>query len=122
MKLNIEEFKQHYIACLLWSSMDDNDTPLDHNWTAQDLSQDALDQIHQDCHIFLYNIPYYISVGLVPVDTARLAYDFWLTRNGHGAGFWDGDWRDDIGADLTKLSKSFSHQDPYVGDDGEIYL
>ena len=26
-----------------------------------------------------------------PVDEYA-GHDFWLTRNGHGAGFWDGDW------------------------------
>lgn len=32
-------------------------------------------------------------------------HDLWLTRNGHGAGFWDGDWRDhDV---LCNVSEQF---------------
>lgn len=35
------------------------------------------------------------------------ARDFWYTRNGHGAGFWDGDWEKSIGEKLTSISKMF---------------
>lgn len=39
------------------------------------------------------------------------AHDFILTCNGHGAGFWDGDWHDPWGDKLTALCKSFPHLD-----------
>ena len=29
-------------------------------------------------------------------DDTMGAHDFWLTRNGHGAGFWDGDWPEEF--------------------------
>lgn len=59
----------------------------------------------------------------------RLGHDFWLTRNGHGAGFWDGDWdRDEpdigpmlLGDRLTTLAKNYGECDLYIGDDGKIY-
>ena len=57
-----------------------------------------------------------------PETVGHAAHDFWLTRNGHGAGFWDGDWPDEIGKQLTALSKEFGEQWLYVGDDGLIYL
>ncbi len=47
--------------------------------------------------------------------------DFWLTRCGHGAGFWDGDWKEPHAAALDALSKQFGNVDLYVGDDGKIY-
>ena len=53
-------------------------------------------------------------------DISSLAYDFWLTRNGHGAGFWDGDWGE-VGDKLTELCKPYGSVDVYVGDDGLIY-
>jgi len=40
------------------------------------------------------------------------AHDFILTRNGHGAGFWDGGWHEPMATKLTELSKKF----------GEIYI
>lgn len=49
-----------------------------------------------------------------------VGYDFYLTRNGHGAGFWDrglgelGDW-------LTGIAKPYGAASVYVGDDGSLY-
>jgi hypothetical protein len=49
-------------------------------------------------------------------------HDFWLTRNGHGAGFWDGDWPEPLATVLTDAAHAFGELSPYVGDDGLIYL
>lgn len=55
-------------------------------------------------------------------DTYAMAgHDFWLTRNGHGAGFWDGDWPESCADALTEASKAFGECSPYVGDDGKVY-
>jgi hypothetical protein len=51
----------------------------------------------------------------------QAGYDFWLTRNGHGAGFWDGDWPEPAATYLTKESKKFGTANLYLGDDGLIY-
>ncbi len=48
--------------------------------------------------------------------------DFWLTRNGHGCGFWNGDWPEPHGEALTDAAKAFPERDLYVGDDGKVYL
>ena len=53
----------------------------------------------------------------------EIAHDFWLTRNGHGAGFWDGRYSDtQLGDLLTEVAKKFGEAYLYVGDDGLIYL
>lgn len=33
--------------------------------------------------------------------------DFYLTRNRHGAGFWDSNWPNDVGQRLTKASHTY---------------
>ena len=43
-----------------------------------------------------------------------------LTRNDHGAGFWDGDY--EHGDRLTELSRKFKEVTAYVGDDGKIHI
>ena len=53
-------------------------------------------------------------------DDTMGAHDFWLTRNGHGAGFWDGDWPVN-GDKLTEISKVYGECNLYVGDDGKVY-
>lgn len=53
----------------------------------------------------------------------RAGHDFYLTRHGHGAGFWDGDWEKVAGEALTRASKAFSETSPYVyrnADTGEL--
>jgi hypothetical protein len=41
-------------------------------------------------------------------------HDFWLTRNHHGAGFWDGDWEQSAGEKLTALAESFGEFNLYT--------
>ena len=41
---------------------------------------------------------------------AQAGHDFWLTRNGHGAGFWDGDWPK-YGKMFTEISELFGTAD-----------
>ncbi len=37
----------------------------------------------------------------------QAGHDFWLNRNGHGAGFWDGDWPEPAATTLDAASKAF---------------
>jgi hypothetical protein len=65
----------------------------------------------------------------VGYTTERLAHDLWLTRNGHGAGFWDrkftygedGDPIPELGDELTALAEALGTVDVYKGDDGRAY-
>jgi hypothetical protein len=51
---------------------------------------------------------------------ARAGHDFWLTRNGHGAGFWDRGLGD-LGERLSKAAKVYGEVYLYPGDDGKVY-
>jgi hypothetical protein len=51
----------------------------------------------------------------------QAGHDFWLTRCGHGAGFFDGDWPE-AGDHLTDACKKFREVNLHVGDDGFIYF
>lgn len=64
-------------------------------------------------------------------SASQAGHDFWLTRNGHGTGFWDHylEFSDDdreqvrtIGKLLTDASHKFGQCDLYAGDDGKIYI
>jgi hypothetical protein len=47
--------------------------------------------------------------------------DLWLTRNRHGAGFWDRELGE-IGKRLTDAAHALGERDSYLGDDGFIHL
>ena len=50
-------------------------------------------------------------------DSGDIGHNFWLTRNHHGTGFWDGDY-EPYGDELTDIAHKFGESDPYVGSDG----
>ena len=117
MKSPISIFLDAYIQAALWSSSDDNDTPLNETYNAGDISGDLMDKMIQDCCAFF-------TESKLPANMiSQAGHDFWLTRNGHGTGFWDkpeiyGEAR---AQELSKLAEKFGALDLYVGDDGSIY-
>lgn len=123
----LDEFAKAYIQTALWSSIEDDDIPLDENYSEDDLAPECLAKMVADCARFQsenaddLNPDNCLKYGPDFGPMGRAGHDFWLTRNGHGAGFWDGDWVDIVGERLTKASKTFGECDLYVGDDGKIY-
>lgn len=113
----IDEFKSAYIECMLWSSQSDDDGSVTDEHSIMDLSTEALRQIVDDCKDFQESN----SELMEGLDAESCGHDFWLTRNGHGAGFWDRGYGD-IGKALTLASKTYGECYPYVGDDGLICL
>lgn len=111
------KFEQAYIECMLWSSTDSNDEPFDSNYSLSDFSEETLMQIKQDCEAFQAKCGELLDT----IDNAQAGHDFWLTRNHHGAGFWDRGLGE-LGEKLTNIAESFGEQSPYVGDDGKVYL
>lgn len=53
------------------------------------------------------------------INPALVGVDFWLTRNGHGAGFWDRGLGE-VGDHLTYWAKTYGHASLYVTD-GTVY-
>ena len=116
----MDPFTTAYIESALWSSTDESDeqsgSPLDANYGLDDIAPETLASILNDCKAFQRN-----HADDIGGELERAGHDFWLTRNGHGAGFWDGDWDEDIGLRLTEASDVYGSVDLYVGDDGLIY-
>ena len=116
-----------HIDALLWSECDENSEPFDKNYSARDIDADTIAGLCADCAAFLARCE---AEGLADFDALILrrpdddadvsaGHDFLLTRNGHGAGFWDGDWKE--GEALTAIADSFPGIALYVGDDGKVY-
>jgi hypothetical protein len=61
------------------------------------------------------------ATDVFALDPGAVGHDFWLTRNRHGAGFWDGDYPADLGRRLTDSAHAWGEVDLYVGDDGWVY-
>ena len=129
----LDDFTRAYIECALWSTNDESDpdtggNPLSDNYGIDDLGPDCLAKMVADCAKFLTDNAELIKRAFTEhgQDSNNCGHDFWLTRNGHGAGFWDGDYSHDhgegeIGKALTTASKALGEVWLYVGDDGKIY-
>lgn len=106
-----------YIECALWSSTDDECEPLDSSYDSDDLSDSARAEMERDCEDFYAaNV-----VDLMGIDAGQAGHDFWLTRNGHGAGFWDRGLGE-LGERLSRAAEVYGSVDLYVGDDQRIHI
>ena len=76
-------------------------------------------QVERDCLDFLSGLTPEL-LDLVSESAERAGHDFLLTRNGHGAGFWDGDWPEAEGRELTKHAKAQGTAAYEIDDDGNI--
>lgn len=110
---DLDDFTRAYIRCALWSSNDEDDTPLDSTYKVSDLHADALRRMVEDCRKFQAE-----HGKLFCGHERRAGHDFWLTRNGHGAGFWDGDWPEPAATELTEAAKRYGECALYVTETG----
>lgn len=115
-QIDLDMFTGSYIEAALWSSVDNNDEPLDKNYSVEDISPGTIKKLEDDAFEFLKQ-----NWELVKMNLIVAGHDFWLTRNGHGAGFWDGDWPKRDGGILTKNSHTFGNYNLFVGDDNKVY-
>ncbi len=117
----LSRFRDAYIDCALWLSTTPEGTALDRDYSARDFSEAALAEVTADCARFLEECKTLITTEGRERALESAARDFWLTRNGHGSGFWDGDWPAN-GEALAEACKSFDPCDLYLGDDKRIHI
>lgn len=115
-------FLSAYIECALWSSTDgDKDESLDANHSEADLAPETRATMEEDCTAFQVAMESLLHKAYAKgYSPTQAGHDFWLTRNGHGAGFWDRNLGK-IGDALTKAADAAGEVNLYVGDNGKIY-
>jgi len=121
-KQKIDDFTQAYIECALWSSNDESDesggSPLEDNYSIEDIAPETLQSMIEDCRGFQEEASEELAAS--GLDDQRAGHDFWLTRNRHGAGFWD-EGIGQVGKTLTDMAHAYGECNLYVGDDGQIH-
>jgi hypothetical protein len=119
-----------YLECALWSTTDNSDPdtggdPMDEHYDTDDIDAATVRQAEEDCAAML-SLP---EAGeyLARINTRGQAdpaeaygHDFWLTRNGHGTGYWDRGLGV-LGDRIAAMARPYGSVDLYVGDDGRIY-
>jgi hypothetical protein len=105
-----------YLEVALWSSLDFNGKPLDKRYGLKDIDKSVSIQAKKDLNRFYSKAKHLIEDGNYEGNWVQ---DFWLSRNGHGAGFFDDSGEN--GDMLQKIAEGFPHIDLYIGDDEVIY-
>lgn len=124
---DLDVFVQHYIIAALWSSTDEGGKPLDDSKYDGRLVKGARAEMRNDCIEWLnansalyaelkaiasiYGYGNHPDCGTVDPVAAACANDLWLTRNGHGVGFWDRGLPEDIADRLTESAKALGYCD-----------
>lgn len=113
------EFLENYLEAALWASVDEEGEPLDKNHSTDHFSEEAIREATKETNEFIQaNIN---DLEVLQADMSQHGHDFWLTRNGHGAGFWDRGYGE-IGDRLSRSAESFGETYVYMGDDGQLYF
>ncbi len=123
----LDTFTRQYVETALWSSNDGSDDqggePLDMNYGIEDVSEEALKVAISDCADFQKNNAELLEQAEEKFgeDDEQAGHDFWLTRNHHGAGFWDRGMGE-IGDDLSDAARVYGECYMFVNDDGQVYF
>ncbi len=81
---------------------------MDLNYSIEDLDPKFLEKSERELTEFMDRARHLFTDQ--ELEESPIEHDFWLTRNGHGAGFRAGDYEND--EELSEIARSF----------GEVYL
>jgi len=112
------KFVDAYLEAALWSSMDDEGVPFDRDYDISDFDQESINKAVKESNEFIMaNREDLEKVG----NEEQHGHDFWLTRNGHGVGFWDRGYGE-VGERLSEAADAYGEQHVWAGPNGTVYL
>ena len=132
--LDLECELDQYIATAMWSTNADHLDPegtgeagaLEDHYSASDLAPETRESMRADLADFIQHAdPRALAFWEAELGAGSIGHDFWLTRNGHGAGFWDRFTRgvgQSFGNHLTEKARPYGESYLYAGDDGRLYI
>lgn len=117
--------ERQYIKTALWSSVDEDGASFEDALNGSDFAEGEIEQALAELWQFLVQVvPLWAKPG-VTRDMEQLGHDFWLTRNGHGAGFWARPemWGGEENAQkLTEAARACGERYIYRDDEGQLHF
>lgn len=114
---DLDDFTRGYVEAMLWAETDDNDDPLDKNYEVSDITFESMNVIIEECKQFQLE-----NWDMIKNDFSLAGHKFWLNRNGHGVGFWDGSYPEPNATVLSDRSEEFGEVYVFVDDGGNITI
>lgn len=115
-------FLSGYIMAIYFTDTGDGEQPS----SEIEMSDAAFQRAYQECFAFQSANACLLTDAYARdgYSEERAGHDFWLTRNGHGTGYWDRNEleADDLGQRLSGATKLFGECWTTEGDDGLLYL
>jgi len=127
-ELSVDEI--HLLQVILWcecdTDEDGNGEPLDNNYTIYDIEDESMEMIIGKYREFRNQ---YFQECLESIDDKELysniscqfAQDYWLSCNGHGAGFFDSIWSKEQCQKMQELARQEGSYYAY-SDNGIVYI
>lgn len=106
----------HYLIAALWT---EGDGELD-GFSIFQIDSASRVQAKKDIEAFLAKATAQ-GINTSAWNDEQLGHDFWLTRNGHGAGFWDRG-HEPAGQQLSDICRTFPARNAVIADAGHICI
>lgn len=105
----------HYLGCALWSTNDEDGEPLDGWLGVDDFDAESTARAEKDLKDFFEANAEMIDASGASYE--QTAHDLWLTRNRHGAGFWDRGYAPEVGRALTDAAHAMGSLEVMVNEE-----
>jgi len=112
---NVNEILNSYLETAFWT--DEDIQPELKEKSFSDVDINSINQAKEDIKTFLQQAKKEATDELEKYDSSSIGHNFWLSRNGHGAGFFD-----DYSDKLQEIAEKMETIHIYVGDDGKVYM
>lgn len=112
---DIDDILKNYLEAVLWTNGEDEDFE---DKTIYDFSKSSIKNSKKEIEWFVKSAGKYIN----NISDDNIGHDLWLTRNGHGSGFWYRGYSEKITDLLEHLCELLGSVDAYVGDDEQVYI
>lgn len=89
-------------------------------FSKEDIEVDSLIKTYTDIKQFLTMVGNNVDVAIDENGLQQLGHDIWLTRNRHGAGFFDRGYDDEIEKLLMDASHKLGEVDLYINDNMKL--
>lgn len=116
--LFVHDCTNAYLECALWADLDENEEPR----TIYEALRETREQAGRDVVDFI-KLCEDSQMDVTDFDAEDIGHNLWLSRCGHGTGFWDTvgrcDWSEEMGEKLHDIAKQFGQANVFACDDGK---